>query len=83
MGGNFQTKTFAKPHFLIVIKNKFLKFQLVIFWSLKPLQNPKTIHFVLGFSLFQHKHNKIKQNNHTNPTITAHLNVRNDIRRKR
>ena len=31
MDGNFQTATFAKPHFLIVIKNKFLKFQLVIF----------------------------------------------------
>ena len=26
-----QPETFAKPHFLIVIKNKFLNFQLVIF----------------------------------------------------
>ena len=40
---------------------------------LKPLQNPKTIHLFWGFHYIQHKHNKIKQNNHTNPTITAHF----------
>ena len=34
---------------------------------------PQNNSFVLRFSLFQHKHNKIKQNNHTNPTITAHF----------
>ena len=34
---------------------------------------PQNNSFVLGFSLFQHKHNKIKQNNHTNLTITAHF----------
>ena len=27
----FQAETFAKPHFLIVTKHKFLNFQLVIF----------------------------------------------------
>ena len=42
---HFQTKTFAKPHFLIVIKNKFLKFQLVIFlkfMNLEVLQRSQT-----------------------------------------
>ena len=34
---------------------------------------PQNNSFVLRFSLFQHKHNKIKQNNHTNLTITAHF----------
>ena len=34
---------------------------------------PQNNSLVLGVSLFQHKHNKIKQNNHTNPTITAHF----------
>ena len=34
---------------------------------------PQNNSLVLGFSLFQHKHNKIKSNNHTNPTITAHF----------
>ena len=28
---SFQAETFAKPHFLIVTKHKFLNFQLVIF----------------------------------------------------
>ena len=42
---------------------------------LKPLQNPQNNSLVLGVSLFQHKHNKIKQNNHTNPTITAHFQI--------
>ena len=34
---------------------------------------PQNNSLVLGVSLFQHKHNKIKQNNHTNLTITAHF----------
>ena len=34
---------------------------------------PQNNSFVLRFSLFQHNHNKIKQNNHTNLTITAHF----------
>ena len=41
---------------------------------------PQNNSLVLGFSLFQHKHNKIKQNNHTNPTITAHFQaVKNGV----
>mgnify|MGYP003092471258 CR=1 FL=1 len=36
---------------------------------------PQNNSFVLRFSLFQHKHNKIKQNNHTNLTITAHFQI--------
>ena len=44
---------------------------------LKALQNPKTIHLFWGFHYIQHKHNKIKQNNHTNPTIIADFQPEN------